>query len=47
MLYIAYFIIVRGHNIKKNFAKFFCLWRVHLAENLPQVTHTQDRVNTT
>ena len=30
MLYIAYFIIVSGHNIKKKFAKFsiFNLWRV-------------------
>ena len=32
MLYIAYFIIVSGHNIKK---KFYCLQLVHLTENLP------------
>ena len=31
MLYIAYFIIVSGHNIKK----FYCLRQVHLAEYLP------------
>ena len=23
--------------------KFYCLWQVHLAENLPQATHTQNR----
>ena len=35
-LYIAYFIIVSGHKIKKKiFAKFYCLRQVHLAENLP------------
>ena len=27
--------------------KFFCLRQVHLAENLPQATHTQNRVKTT
>ena len=27
--------------------KFYCLRQVHLAENLPQATHTQDRVKTT
>ena len=26
--------------------KFCCLWQVHLAENLPQATHTQNRVKT-
>ena len=36
MLYIAYFIIVSGHNIKKSSVKFYCLWQVHLAKNLPQ-----------
>ena len=43
MLYIAYFIIVSGHNIK---TKFYCLRQVHLAENLPQATHTLNRVKT-
>ena len=41
MLYRAYFIIVCGHNIQK----FYFLWQVHLAENLPQATHTQNRVS--
>ena len=27
--------------------KFYCLRQVHLTENLPQATHTQNRVNTT
>ena len=27
--------------------KFYCLRQVHLAENLPQAAHTQNRVNTT
>ena len=27
--------------------KFYCLRQVHLAENLPQATHTQNRVKTT
>ena len=26
---------------------FYCLWQVHLAENLPQATHTQNSVKTT
>ena len=43
MLYIAYLIIVSGHNIKK----FYCLQQVHLAGNLPQATHTQNRIKTT
>ena len=49
MLYIIYFIIVSGHNIKKMFCKkkFYCLRQVHLAENLPRATHTQNRVETT
>ena len=48
MLYIAYFIIVSGHNIKKMFCKkVYCLRQVHLAENLPRATHTQNRVETT
>ena len=41
MLYIAYFITVSDHNIKKI---FYCLRQVHLAENLLQATHTQNRV---
>ena len=28
-------------------SKFYCLRQVHLAENLPQATHTQNRVKTT
>ena len=27
--------------------KFYCLRQVHLAENLPRATHTQNRVETT
>ena len=27
--------------------KFYCLRQVHLAENLPQATHTQKRLKTT
>ena len=23
--------------------KFYCLWQVHLAQNLPQATHTQNK----
>ena len=44
MPHIAYFIIVSGRNIKK---KFYCLRQVHLAEILPQATHTLNRVKTT
>ena len=29
------------------FSKFYCLRQVHLAENLPQATHTQNRVKAT
>ena len=47
MLYMAYFIIMSGQNIKKNLQKFYCLRQVHLAENLPQATQTQNRVKTT
>ena len=28
-------------------SKFYCLRQVHLAENLPRATHTQNRVETT
>ena len=45
---IVYLIILDGHNIKtKQFRKFYCLQQVHLAENLPRATHTQNRVKTT
>ena len=27
--------------------KFYCIWQVHLAENLPQETHTQNWIKTT
>ena len=48
MVYIGYLIILNGQSIKKNqFRKFYCLRQVHLAENLPQATHTQNRVKTT
>ena len=48
MLYIGYLIILDGQSIKKiSFGKFYCLRQVHLAENLPQATHTQNRVKTT
>ena len=48
MRYIEYLIIVDGHTIKKKqFQKFYHLRQVHLAENLPQATHTLDRVKTT
>ena len=48
MLYIGYLIILDGQSIKKiSFGKFYCLRQVHLAENLPRATHTQNRVETT
>ena len=48
MLYIGYLIILDGRSIKKiSFRKFYCLQQVHLAENLPQATHTKIRVKTT
>ena len=48
MLYMGYLIILDGHSIKKNqFQKFYCLRQLHLAENLLQATHTQNRVKTT
>ena len=48
MLYIGYLIILDGQSMEKiNFRKFYCLRQVHLAENLPRATHTQNRVETT
>ena len=48
MLYIGYLIILDGQSIKKiSFGKFYCLRQVHLAENLPQATHTLNRLKTT
>ena len=48
MLYIGYLIILDGQSIKKTqIQKFYCLRQVHLAENLPQATHAQNRVKTT
>ena len=48
MLYIGYLIILDGQSIKKKqFRKLYCLRQVHLAENLPRATHTQNRVKTT
>ena len=45
MLYIRYLIILDGQSIKKiSFGKFYCLRQVHLAENLSQATHTQNKV---
>ena len=32
---------------KNQFRKFYCLRQVHLVENLPQATHTLNRVKTT
>ena len=34
-----------GNNTKNR--QFDCRWQVHLAQNLPQATHTQNRVTTT
>ena len=36
-----------GASVVGNFGKFYCLRQVHLAENLPRATHTQNRVETT
>ena len=49
MLYKGYLINEDGQNIKKEigFRKFYCLRQVHVAENLPQATHTRNRVKTT
>ena len=46
MLYIAYFIIVSGHNINKISLKILLPGQVHLAKNLRQATHTQNREQT-
>ena len=44
MVYVGYLIIMNGQNIKKiRFEKFYCLRQVHLTENLPQATHSQNR----
>ena len=40
MLYIGYFIIVRGHNIRKRFAKFFYFSPLEGEKLLKQLVHT-------
>ena len=45
MLYISSMIVLGDDNIKKK--KFYCLQQVHLANILPQATHTLNSVKTT
>ena len=48
MLYIGYLIIFGSSKYQKiDFWKFYCLRQFHLAENLLQTTHTQNREKTT
>ena len=44
MLYIAYFIIVSGHNIKKRFGKIFYFGGVETGKLLEQFVHTPNAI---
>ena len=47
MVSSGFLAVLAKHQGTKTLSKFYCLRQVHLAENLLQATHTQNRVKTT